>query len=596
MRHVRMHSVSTETNQISVLDWNLLRRLWRFAHPHRRILLSALALLPLASALHLLPPYLLKLTIDEAITPGRLNLVAPYALLMVGVLVLQQLAIFGHSLLTQICGYRTMHDLRVAAHRHLLNLSASFFDRTPVGRVMTRVTNDVESIAEAFASGLINAVGDAITLFGILAAMFWLDSRLALLTMLALPILVLVVLVFQRLLRITHRIIRRCVAQINNTLQEHILGMKVVQTLGREERAKNDFDKVNLAHRNAFRTAIKFDAALFALVEMLGSIAVAALLWHGGLRIVLGGENMTFGVLVAFIEYVQRFFVPIRDISGKYAIMQQVMAASERVFGLLDTNEPDCPSTSIPEITDHDKPGTVVSFRDVTFGYSPNVPVLKDISFSVSQRENIAIVGPTGSGKSTLVRLLTRLYEIQKGSIRVHGKDIRTLEPADLRQNVVVLGQDPLVFSGNIFTNITLDDPNISASMVQDIADQIGLSKLLPMNHSVLERGANLSAGERQLIVFARALARRPEILVLDEATANVDPASEQIIQYAIAKLMRKQTTIAIAHRLSTIEQADRVLVLHQGRLVEQGTHKELLAKEGLYSRLYQLQYVTLPI
>lgn len=598
----------------SALDLVMLRRIWSFVRNHRKLLFASLLLLPAAAGLQLVPPYLLKLGIDDAITPGKLEKLAPYALFLVGTLLLQQICMFGHSLLMQICGHRAMHDLRVAAHRHLLQLRAGYFDRTPIGRTMTRVTNDVESIAEAFNAGLITIIGDIIVLVGIVVAMFLLHPRLALLTLAVVPILLVVVLTFQRALRTTHRQIRRRIARINATLQEHVTGMKVVQSLGIEARAAATFDVANADHRDGYRSAIRYDSMLFSMVEMLGSLTIAALIWYGG-RSVLQGSAVTFGLLVAFIEYVQRFFIPIRDMSAKYAVMQQAMAASERVFELLDTDEPDAPasdhgtsdstagSAGAPAASQSLKSAnlanpataatdTMIRFEDVRFSYVDDTPVLRGLSFDIARGEHIAIVGATGGGKSTLVKLLTRLYEINSGSIQIDGQPLNAIAKSDLRRKVVSLSQDVFLFSGTILSNITLDDPTLSPADASAAATQVGLDRLLDLDQRVLERGANLSAGERQLVVFARALARKPTVLILDEATANVDPASEEIIQKGIAELLKGRTALVIAHRLTTIESVDRVFVLHHGELVEQGTHQQLLENDGLYAKLYRLQYL----
>jgi ATP-binding cassette subfamily B multidrug efflux pump len=436
--------------------------------------------------------------------------------------------------------------------------------------------------------GLVSVVGDLLYLGAIVVVMLLLDWRLALITFAVLPLLLLVVAIFRRLTRQAQRLIRRRVAQINATTQEHITGMSIVQIFGRQRQALGDFDDVNRAHRDAYYAAIRYDASLFAIVELLGSLTVALLLWYGGVR-VLGG-SVSFGLLVAFIEYVQRFFIPIRDMSVKYMAMQQAMAASERVFDLLDTaterDAPPHPATSV------ETPGAGVAFDRVSFAYLPGQPVLHDVSFAVRPGESIAVVGATGSGKSTLVRLLSRLYELESGAIALDGHDISELSLDELRRRVVVVSQDVFLFSGTVASNISLGDPAISRERIEAAARRVGLTRLLDLDHEVQERGANLSAGERQLVAFARALVRDPEVLVLDEATSSVDPEAEKLVQEGTAELMRERTAIVIAHRLSTIERAHRILVLHHGAIVEQGSHEELLAAGGVYSRLYQLQYV----
>ncbi|PID38444.1 MAG: antibiotic ABC transporter ATP-binding protein [Proteobacteria bacterium] len=593
------------------LDRQLVRRLWPYLRPHWRLLAASLLLLPLAAALSLAPPYLLKLVIDRALIPGDLSQLTPLALLLVGVLIGEQLIGFSHTVLIQLCGQRAMHALRVETHRHLLGLRLSFFDRTPVGTVMTRVTNDVESIAEAFASGLVALIADVLRLCGIVTIMLWMDPWLTLLTFAMLPVLLLVVLLFQRALRGAYRRVRRRLARINGVLQEQITGMKVVQVFGREARAQRDFAEINSSYRDAFKQAIKFDASLYALVEMIGAVTVALLLWYGGVQVVHGAsasaagvatEAITFGLLVAFVEYVQKFFQPVRDLSAKYAVMQQAMAAAERVFELLDTDEPDAPS-AIPSppaaradgasegVDDAPK----VEFDEVVFAYDRDgeaSPLFDGLSLAVERGETVAVVGATGSGKTTLVRLLIRLYELDGGTLRLDGVDVRELDPGSLRRRVVVLGQDVFLFAGTVRENITLGDDHYSEETIATAVRRAGLNARLQLDAEVAERGQNLSLGERQLIVIARALLRDPEVLVLDEATASVDPEAEQLIQRGIGELMQGRTAIVIAHRLSTIEQADRVLVMHRGRLVEQGTHRELIERDGFYARLHRLQYV----
>ena len=613
-------------------DLRLLRRLWQFIRPHRRLLLVAAAMLPLASAFNLVQPYLVKVAIDEAIAPKQgpadLALLGPLMLALITALMLERMAQFGEMLLMQLCGQRAMHDLRVAAHRHLLSLRSAFFDRTPVGKLMTRVTNDVESITEAFSMGLVSVLGDLITLTGILAVMLWMSPRLALVSLAAVPFLMIFVELFRRMLRRTHRLIRKRLAQINATLQEHIMGMNVVQIFGQQRRAAARFDVANREHRDAYISAIRYDSSLFALVEMIGSVTIALLLWYGGLRVLADDKEVTLGLLVAFIEYVQKFFIPIRDMSAKYTVMQQSMAASERVFQLLDTKESEPGVVAGAEAdaeADADAgadagagagagadaeadAGTdaeagadakaraatpLVEFDNVSFHYSEGQPVLQGLSFVVEQGQSVALVGATGAGKSTVVRLLTRLYETQSGGILLGGRPVQSMELAAIRRRVVVVNQDVFMFAGSVADNISLGAPEITRRRLEAAAERVGLTRFLELGQPVLEQGSNLSAGEQQLVAFARALARDPEVLVLDEATASVDPESERVIQDGIAELTRQRTSIIVAHRLSTIEQVDQVLVLRRGRLEEQGPHHQLLAAGGLYARLHELQYVS---
>ena len=588
--HIHMGKLSGDgKGQSPAYDGRLLGRIWTYVHPHRRLLYISLVLLPLSAAFNLAQPFIMKQAIDLAIIPRDMTLLPMLAGGLVLAILLERLAQFAETLLMQLCGQRAMHDLRVSAHRHLLSLRSAYFDRMPVGRLMTRVTNDVESINEAFAMGLVSVVGDMITLVGIVAVMFWLSPPLALVALSVVPALVLVTEVFRRLLRKTHRIIRRRIAQINGALEEHITGMNVVQIFGQQDKAMGAFDDANRAHRDAYHLAIRYDASLFSLVEMLGSVTVALLLWYGGVRLMDGA--VTFGLLVAFLEYVHKFFIPIRDLSAKYTVMQQAMASSERVFELLDTDEPEG-DVQASAAAARAEDGALVRFEDVTFAYTEGQPVLRGVSFEVESGQRLAVVGPTGSGKSTLIRLLSRLYEAGGGRMLLHGKDLRGLSPGELRRRVVVVSQDVFMFAGTVAQNISLDDPDIAPERVEEAAREVGLDRLLTLDHEVLERGANLSAGERQLVAFARALARDPEVLVLDEATASVDPETERVVQQGVARLMAGRTSIVIAHRLSTIQEADRILVLNRGEVTEEGTHQELLDAGGLYAELYRLQYV----
>jgi ATP-binding cassette subfamily B protein len=603
--HARIRAVPGELEEGRVYDHRLILRLWRFIRPHWLLLGGALLMLPLAAGLNLLQPYLVKLAIDDAIVPRQLENLATYAILLVGALLLERIARYAEILLLQLCGQRAMHDLRTSAHSHMISLAARFFDRTPVGRLMTRVTNDIESIAEAFSMGLVSVLGDILFLAGIVAAMLWLHPRLALLALSVVPVLLIIVAVFRRLIRAAQRVIRQRVAQINATSQEQISGMGVVQIFGRQQRAIDSLERANRAHRDAFLAAIRYDASLFALVELLSSLTVALLLWYGGVRVIDG--TVTFGLLVAFIEYVQRFFIPIRDMSVKYMAMQQAMAAAERVFELLDNDDREQRGRRGLHAGAHPVAGqgagppasgagaADVVFDQITFGYHEDQPVLRGVSFAVRPGERIAVVGATGSGKSTLVRLLARLYPLDSGRILLGGVDAAAIPLGELRRRVVVVSQDVILFTGTVAGNISLDDPAITREQVERAAERVGLTRLLALDREVQERGANLSAGERQLIAFARALARDPEVLVLDEATSSVDPEAEQLIQDGIAELLRERTSIVIAHRLTTIEHADRILVLHRGEIVEHGSHAELLEHGGVYSQLYQLQYVAPP-
>jgi ATP-binding cassette subfamily B protein len=573
------------------LDRTLLRRVFSYVWPYRRELVIAVALLPLVSLCEIAQPYLLKKAIDEHIAVGRAAGLARLGLAYMAVMAGQYGGSFVQIYLTQMVGQRGMNALRVQVHRHVLSLSASFFDRTPVGRLMTRLTSDIEALNEMFVSGIVSLLGDAIRLVLILIAIVGIDWRLALFSMAAAPVLFGIAALFRRLVRDAFREIRLKLARLNAFLQEHLSGIKVVQAFAQEARIDAEFDVINVDYRRANSRAIAADAALYAIVEAVGAIAVAALLWHGGNRI--AGGTLTFGVLVAFVEYLGKFFGPIRDLSTKYTVMQQAMAGAERVFTLLDTVDPDAPA--LPALPATSPPAPLAALDDVTFGYRAGRPVLDHVSLAVARGETLAIVGATGAGKSTIIKLLPRLYDVQGGAVRVDGADVRGLDRRALRRRIVVVSQDVFMFSGTLRENIALGAADLTDARILEAARRVGADKVIAgrpegLEARVVERGANFSGGERQLIAFARALAREPEILILDEATASVDPETERVIERGIAELMRGRTSIVIAHRLSTVRRASRILVLHHGHLVEEGTHDALLEAGGVYARLYRLQ------
>ena len=605
----------------NALDRTLLRRIFGFVWPYRGRLLLSAALLPVVAVLEIAQPYLLKKAIDEHIAVGKLEGLDAIGFLYLLALVGQYTAGFAQLYFTQVIGQLGMNDLRVRVHRHVMSLSASFFDKTPVGRLMTRMTNDIESLSEMFASGIVSLLGDVVRLTAILIAMFAIDWRLALFSMGSAPILFAIATFFRKWVRDAFRDIRVRLARMNAFLQEHISGMKVVQAFAREKKVAADFDVINVEYKRANSRAIAADAALYSIVEAVGSIAIAGLLWHGGGRIVAG--TLTFGVVVAFIEYLAKFFAPIRDLSTKYTVMQQAMAAAERVFSLLDTKEPDAPHLPLPLAGEgrgegqplsgarragegrgegqplsgavRSQEAPLIDLRSVSFSYRPDQPVLSDVTLAINEGETVAIVGSTGAGKSTLIKLLPRLYDVQSGEIRIDGVDIKTIDPRQLRRRIVAVSQDVFMFAGTLRGNIGLDDGAIDDERILSAARRVGADRVIAsrpegLDARVLERGSNFSAGERQLVAFARALARAPEILILDEATASVDPETERVIERGIAELMRGRTSIVIAHRLSTVRRASRIIVIHHGRIAEQGTHDALLAHDGIYARLYRLQ------
>jgi ABC-type multidrug transport system fused ATPase/permease subunit len=490
--------------------------------------------------------------------------------------------------LMALTGQRVVHDLREALFRHLLRLEAGFFDRTPVGRLMTRVLNDVEAVSEAFSSGLFAIVADVVTVAGVVGVMLWLDWRLALAAYAIVPVLFAVAAYFRLRARDAYREVRRRLARLNAFLQESLQGMAVIQLFTREAHERRQFDRLNQDHRRALFASTVFEASLYATVEALGSVALALLVWYGGGRILEGA--LTFGVLVAFIQYTNRFFLPIRDLGAKYTVMQSAMASAERIFELLDR----APAILAPPVPR--APATAAghaAFEAVWFAYEGERWVLADCSFTVAPGEHVALVGTTGEGKSTCVRLLNRTWDVRHGRVRVDGVDVREWELQRLRRHVGIVFQDPVLFTGTVEANLALDGAGGQAALARALATANAAALVERLPHGLatplVERAANLSHGERQLLAIARALVYNPAILVLDEATSSVDPESERMIREAMTRLMAGRTTITIAHRLSTIQDADRILVLHRGRIHEEGTHATLLRQGGLYSRLHEL-------
>ena len=572
-------------------DATLLRRLVRYLRPYRWLATGAVLLLLLQSGLALVGPRLTEQALDVAIPGKDLGLLGLLAGLYVATLLLELTAEYGGLLLTTFVGQRVMYDLRMEIFAHLQRLSVSYFDGNPVGRLMTRVTSDVETLNELFSSGVVTIFGDVFTLFAIMAMMLVIDVKLALVTFAVIPLVWLTAAIFRRSVRDAFRDIRYRLARLNAYLQERLSGMRVVQLFGREEASAERFAELNREHLAAHLRSITVYAIFFPVVEVLTAVAMALLLWYGGLRVLDG--TLTVGILAAFIQYTRRFFQPLQDLSEKFNLLQSAMASSERVFALLD--EPvTVPEPTSPRSLPRPLRGEV-RFEGVWFRYSADGPwVLRDVSFVASPGKTVALVGHTGAGKTTVVNLLLRFYDPDRGRITVDGVDIRELSTAELRSAIGFVQQDLFLFTGDILHNLTLGAP-IAADAARRAAERVGADRFIERlpsgyGHRLGERGRNLSVGERQLLSFARALALDPRILVLDEATSSVDAEAEAQIQRAIAELMAGRTSLVVAHRLSTILHADEILVMHHGEIRERGTHRELLAAGGLYERLYQLQ------
>ncbi len=573
-------------------DARLVRRLGRYLRPYRFAVAVALALLLLVSLSDLAGPYLIKVAIDEHITPRRLDGLGLLALLYVGALAGSFAFRYGQNLVTQYVGQRAMADLRLEIFSHIQRMPLSYFDRTPVGRLVTRLTNDVDALNELLTSGAVAIFGDIFTLAAIVAALLALDWRLAMVTFLALIPLYPLVRWFRGKMRQSYRETRVALARINAFLNERISGMQIVQLFTAEKLSAASFEEKNRDYLAANIRSTFYSAMLYPIVGVFAAVSIALIVWYGGRQV--AALSFTLGALVAFIRYVERFFQPIRDLSEKYNIMQSAMASSERIFELLDSPEEELRGAPLPG--GHLRGS--IEFRDVWFAYQGEDWVLKDISFTVEPGERVAFVGATGAGKTSIISLLSRFYLPQRGQILVDGIDIRNLDTAHLRRSVGVVLQDPFLFTGTIERNIRLREEGIEAADLRAAARHVNAEvfiERLPDGYQtkVGERGAGLSVGQKQLVAFARAIAFNPSVLlVLDEATSSIDSETEALIQEALRRLMSERTTLVIAHRLSTVQDVDRIIVLHHGEIVEEGSHQELLARRGRYFRLYELQYL----
>ena len=587
-------------------DARLARRLLAYLRPYRGSVVLALVLTILVGPLEIVGPYLFGYGVDQYIVPASGGFIPlPTALRGLQFVVLGFLAALVLSFavqylqarIMQYVGQRTLYDLRKDIFEHLQRLPVSFYDRSPVGRLVTRATTDVDALNDLFAAGIAAMANDAVVLAWIGAVMLKMNWRLALATFGVLPLIGVATWLFRGRVREANRRIRTAIARINAFLQEHISGMSVVQLFNRERKARDQFAVFNRLHMEAYKDAILAFALFYPAVELLSMAAIGVVFWYGGLQSFAGFVKV--GVLITFMQYAQRFFRPIQDLSEKFNILQSAMAASERIFKLLDEpvtiTAPAHPETLVD-------PHGEIEFRNVWFSYrnaadpSDEDWVLRDVSFRVAPGQSIAIVGHTGAGKTTLISLLLRFYDVQRGQILLDGVDIRRLDLAELRRNFGIVLQDPFLFTGTIESNVRLGTAGIDRYAVERAVDEIGLGafvRSLPEGVAtpVNERGSTLSVGQRQLISFARALAHNPRFLILDEATSSVDTKTELQIREALDRLLEGRTALVIAHRLSTIQHADRILVFHKGRLREQGAHQELLAQRGIYYRLYQLQY-----
>jgi ATP-binding cassette subfamily B protein len=579
-------------------DARLMRRLLKYLRPYRWYVVLGIFLSIVISAMEAVRPYFTKIAVDVDIAhKDKMGLLST-VLIFLAVLVTRGFIQYASAYLTQWIGQRTIYDLRMQIFRHLQNLSLPFYDRNPIGRLITRVTNDVEVLNEMFSSGIVMVFSDVFTIIGIFYFMFTMSWELALVSLSVLPLLFYGTFLFRKKAREAYREVRLQIARINAFMQEHITGMMVDQIFNREKKSFDKFSRVNAVHRDANIKSIFYYAVFYPGVDLIGALSVGLIIWFAGGNILNG--VVTLGTVMAFVQFNEMFWRPIRDLSDKYNILQTAMASSERIFQLLDDNTllPVHPSTQpLQQIRGE------IEFRDVWFAY--NTPsdgahspewVLKNISFHVKPGETVAFVGHTGAGKTSIISLLSRFYEVQKGEILIDGVNVEHVQPEDLRRHIAVVLQDVFLFSGDIKGNINLGDDAIALDRVKAAARVVGAHRFIEQlpgqyDAEVKERGATLSVGQKQLLSFARALAFNPRILVLDEATSSVDTETELLIQAAIKKLLKGRTSIVIAHRLSTIQNADKIIVLHKGEIREMGTHQELLSHDGIYRKLYRLQY-----
>lgn len=581
-----------QTTSGNIIDFKVLKRLLKFVMPYKGRFYMVIVLTFTLGVLTPLRPILIQYTIDNDVANGDYQGMLVMVLLLFAMLIIQAFAEYVHTYLSGWLGQQVIRDIRTKLYEHLVNLRLRFFDKTPIGRLVTRTISDVETLADVFSEGLAAIISDLLQIVFIVAVMVYIDWRMALLSLATLPLLLISTYIFKEKIKVAFNDVRNAVASLNTFVQEHITGMNIVQIFASEKREFDKFKIINEEHRQSNLRSVLYYSIYFPVAEIIAAAGIGLLVWYGAQSILQDDTGMTIGKLVAFIMLLQQFFRPIRMIADRYNTLQMGIVSSSRIINLLDSREDVQPNGNHqPETIRGD-----VKFENVSFAYTAEEYVLKNINLNIEAGKTFALVGATGAGKSSVINLLSRFYEINQGSIKVDGVDVRDYDLGFLRRNIGVVLQDVFLFSDSIFKNITLGNPDVTEEMVWRAADMVGARKFIErlpgqLSYNVMERGSTLSVGQRQLISFIRAMVYDPRILVLDEATSSVDSETEEMIQNAIEKMMLGRTSIVIAHRLSTIQKADTIVVLDKGEVKESGTHAILLQKEGFYTQLYKMQY-----
>lgn len=592
MKGAFKNNLYEKEGQDKQLDWKTASKLFKYVRPYKTLLVLTIFLLLITALLQIAGPYLIKVAIDNYITPGKLDGLL-YIVLLYGAIILVEFLIrYFQQYMTEYLGQKIMYDMRMDIFNHVHKMEMSFFDKNPVGRVLTRITTDVQALNEMLSSGIVTLFGDIFLIVGVMVVMISLNLKLSLVTFSVLILLAAATIIFRKKVRISFKIIRTKISNMNSYIHEAINGINTIKLFNREDKNEEEFDEVNKGYLSEYLKTIFYYSVFFPVVSFISILAVALIIWYGGGKVI---QNfLTVGTLVAFIQYIEKFFHPISDLAEKFGILQEAVAASERIFSLLE-QQPKI--TSVKNPVKIEKVKGDIRFNKVWFAYEEDNFILKDISFELESGQSVAIVGATGSGKTSIINILNRFYDIQKGNIYLDDIDIRQYELTDLRKHIGIVMQDVFLFSGTILDNIRLGNKEISLEQVIEAAKYVNAHKFIEKlpekyNQEVKERGQLLSVGQRQLIAFARALVFNPEILlVLDEATSSIDSEIEALIQDALSRIMKNRTTIIIAHRLSTIKHADKIIVLSHGQIVESGSHKELLKLKGVYYNLYKYQY-----